>query len=79
MNLLTKFLFSFQIHKGPTSDIGTLMKFDNYKNTNGKAREYASVTPITATRSRGPQLQGVHPLVKMKFKDFSGTFKALFQ
>jgi hypothetical protein len=55
------------------------MKFDNYKNTNGKAREYASVTPITATRSRGPQLQGVHPLVKMKFKDFSGTFKALFQ
>jgi hypothetical protein len=25
LNLLTNFLRSFQIHKGPTSDIGTLM------------------------------------------------------
>ena len=24
-------------------------------------------------------LQGVHPLVKVKFKDFSRTFEALFQ
>jgi hypothetical protein len=27
LNLLTKFLRSFQIHKGPTSDIGTLSLF----------------------------------------------------
>jgi hypothetical protein len=25
------------------------------------------------------EIHGVHPLVKVKFKDFSRTFKALFQ
>jgi hypothetical protein len=28
LNLLTNFVRSFQIHKGPTSDIGTLMNYD---------------------------------------------------
>jgi hypothetical protein len=35
LNLLTNFLRSFQIHKGPTSDIDTLIKITNVGTAGG--------------------------------------------
>jgi hypothetical protein len=46
LNLLTYFLRSFQIHKGPTSDIGTLIltRFPQYISYTNPSQLYGSAT-----------------------------------